>query len=102
MKRRTVDEIISNPHLVVSSTLFGCSAYSLTYIETFSDGQVGGERICYLCSIEIEKELFKDLIGGKFPDYRSDVGRIWDFSAVKEIVRKLKEDKYDIQEINFY
>lgn len=102
MKRRTVDEIISNPHLVVSSMLFGCSSYSLTYIETFSDGQVGGERICYLCSIEIEKKLFKDLVGRKYPDHRSSVGRIWDFGAVKEIVRKLKEDKYDIQEINFY
>ena len=63
MRRKSVDEIISNPHLVVSSTLFGCSAYSLTYIETFSDGQVGGERICYLCSIEIEKDLFKALVG---------------------------------------
>lgn len=102
MKKKTVDEIIGMPYLALSSTLLGCSAYSLTYIEECSDGEIGGERICYLCSVEIERELFKQLTGRKRPNYCNNIGRIWDFNSVKEIVKKLKENKYDIKEINFY
>lgn len=102
MKRKSVNEIINKPHLVIASTLFGCSAYSLTYIDTFSDGQVGGESVCYICSLEIDKDLFRKLTDGFPASHCNDLGRIWDFGSVKKKVDSLKEEKYDIQENNFY
>ena len=101
MIEKSVEEILKIPHLVLQTHWAYGNAYSLSYLEIEEEEEYGGNKICRVCSVEIERYLFRELTKFKEPDCSTIFGQAWDIGGVRELVSKYRENKYDIIEYEF-